>query len=112
MLGNYKKTYSKHIVIKMEMSSEFEVPHQATKQRRINKKKTLVIPKVCFSRLVKEVTNKSFNNIIWNSDAMEALQESTEDYVHNQFARCHKLSKLCKKHTITKDIFDFFKENV
>lgn len=93
----------------MEMSSEFEITHPTTTKRKINKKKTLVIPKVCFGRLVKELTSKSFSNIIWSTEAMEALQESTEDFIHNRFDKCHKLSKLCKKHTVTKDIFDFLK---
>ena len=99
----------------MELASEYQVsnspsPTPVSLKRKLHKKKTLVIPKVCFSRLVKELTNKSFQHIIWNTDAMEALQEASEDHLHNRFEKCHQLSKLCKKHTVTKDIFDFLKE--
>lgn len=73
------------------------------------KRKTNVIPAVCFSRLVKELTGNASKKtkFIWSTAAMQALQESAELHMQDRFEKCGDLANLCNKHTVTPEIFNF-----
>ena len=72
------------------------------------KRRECVIPSASFARLVKEMSVKyGKSNIIWSTNALEALQEYIELYLENHFRVSGQLADLCKKHIITKEIFEF-----
>lgn len=73
------------------------------------KRRPNVIPAVCFSRLVKQLTASASkkNKYIWSTAAMQALQESAELHMQDRFEKCGDLATLCNKHTVTPEIFNF-----
>jgi histone H3/H4 len=78
-------------------------PKRRTASKRVN-----TIPLVCFNRLVKEIAQDNHNGeYIWSSDALRALQECTEEYMEQRFRVCGRLSELCKRNTLNKEVFDF-----
>ena len=99
-------------------NEETPAPASDRKSRRKGhpKRRESVIPKTSFARLVKELSVKhGKTNMIWSVKALDALQEYIELYVEKHFRVSGELANLCKKHTITKEIFDFldkFKEDI
>jgi histone H3/H4 len=55
--------------------------------RRYQKSTELLIPKLPFSRLVREITQEISVSLRFQSGAMEALQEAAEAYLVNEFER-------------------------
>lgn len=102
----------------MEMSPTFEntpVENQeplenapTRKVRSTRRRTTSVIPRVCFKRLVQEISKKyNQKNMLWSSDALETLQEYMENYMEQYFRVSGNLAKLCNKSTVSKEIFEF-----
>ena len=93
-------------------TEEQDNPDQPCKNKKKKKiplyKRPHTIPAVCFSRLVKEIAQTNHEDqYIWSSEAMQALQQCTEEYIEQRFRVCGKLTDLCKKQTLSKEIFDF-----
>lgn len=112
---------SQVVEVKQEILEEQDKPEKTEEQDASNtpcknkKKKKIplykrphTIPAVCFSRLVKEIAQTNHEDqYIWSSEAMQALQQCTEEYIEQRFRVCGKLTDLCKKQTLSKEIFDF-----
>lgn len=77
----------------------------APRRRPGQRKKTLVIPRAAFSRLVRELGHDLKTNLLWKGDSIQALQEASEDLIQGRFHRAARLAKLCKVDTITPQHF-------
>lgn len=103
---------SQVVEVKQEILEEQDIPNSSCKNKKKKKiplyKRPHTIPAVCFSRLVKEIAQTNHEDqYIWSSEAMQALQQCTEEYIEQRFRVCGKLTDLCKKQTLSKEIFDF-----
>jgi histone H3/H4 len=105
----------------MEMSPTFEqlpvVPESTEampkprKLRSSRKKPASVIPRVCFKRLVQDLAKKySKQNMHWNYEALEVLQEYMEKYMEQYFRMSGNLASLCNKSTVSKEMFEFLEK--
>lgn len=94
-----------------ETESTTETTTKAPHRRKNThpKRRSTVIPAVCFSRLVKELTGNASKKTkyIWSTTAMQALQESAELHMQDRFEKCGDLATLCNKQTVTPEIFNF-----
>lgn len=90
-----------------ESSSE-TTPHRRKQLRP--RRRTTIIPQICFARLVKQLSQDKHSKMIWSTKAIQTLQEFVELHVEKQFKLCNSLAELCKKNTITKEIFDFMQQ--
>lgn len=75
------------------------------RRRPGQRKKTLVIPRAAFSRLVRELGNDLKSDLLWKGASIQALQEASEDLIQGRFHRAARLAKLCKVDTITPQHF-------
>jgi histone H3/H4 len=55
--------------------------------RQYQKSTELLIPKLAFSRLVREIASEISSDLRFQSGALEALQEAAEAYLVNEFER-------------------------
>lgn len=86
------------------------VPAKRTERKQKHPKRLqhLVIPRVVFSRLTKEIARKyAQQDIIWSQEALVNLQELVEKYVEQYFRVGNNLAGLCKRATLTKEILEF-----
>lgn len=79
--------------------------------RRKPNKRTYAIPKVAFRRMVQEIASGFKSDLRIQRDAFDALQESAEQLVTKQFARCSQLAELCKLDTVRHEHWRFVQEN-
>jgi histone H3/H4 len=94
-------------IVETTTQEEEQVKRRAPPRR----KRETVIPRVCFSRLVKDLALEFNGKTIWSHKAMQLLQEYTETYLTKHFHVSNELAGLCKKRTITRDIFEFIEKN-
>jgi len=69
--------------------------------KKIQKTTKLLIQKSPFKRLVKEITTDYTPGIIYQRNALEALQEAAEDYIIEIFKNANKQAKYGNRKTIT-----------
>jgi len=69
--------------------------------KKIQKTTRLLIQKSPFKRLVKEITEDYTAGIIYQKNALEALQEAAEDYIIEIFKNANKQAKYGNRKTIT-----------
>nr|XP_022328972.1 histone H3.3-like [Crassostrea virginica] len=62
--------------------------------RRYQRTTNLLIPKLCFQRVVKSITEELFHGIRFQTQALHALQEATEDFLVSVLAD----TNLCALH--------------
>jgi histone H3 len=55
--------------------------------RKYQKSTELLLPKLSFSRLVREIASEISTDLRFQSGALEALQEAAEAYLVNEFER-------------------------
>ena len=55
--------------------------------RKYQKSTELLMPKLSFSRLVREIASEISTDLRFQSGALEALQEAAEAYLVNEFER-------------------------
>ena len=91
-----------------ESSPETQTTHRRKQLRP--RRRTTIIPQICFARLVKQLSQDKHSKMIWSTKAIQTLQEFVELHVEKQFKLCNSLAELCKKNTITKEIFDFMQQ--
>ena len=60
--------------------------------RRYQKSTELLIPKLAFSRLVREITSEIATDLHFQSGALEALQEAAEAFLVTEFERKSQVS--------------------
>ena len=60
--------------------------------RRYQKTTELLIPKLSFARLVREIASEISPNLRFQSSALEALQEASEAYLITEFERKSQVS--------------------
>lgn len=83
---------------------------RSTRAKRISASKYVpIFARASFSRLVREIARdvNSKHNFLWTPEAMLAVQEAVEMHLHQRFHMCDGLLRLCRKKTISKDIFEF-----
>jgi len=75
---------------------------RATEGRKTHRRrKGLGFPKAAFTRLVKELGNDFKSDLLWQPDAVQALQEASEHMLEQRFRKANHLARLCKVDTIT-----------
>jgi histone H3 len=62
--------------------------------RRYQRSTELIIPKLSFARLVREITMEIGGEFRFQANALEALQEAAEAYLVNEFERKSKIPSL------------------
>lgn len=62
-------------------------------------------PRAAFARLVRELAADRRSDLLFQPDALAALQEAAETHLHSRFARAQNLAGLCKVDTLTLDHF-------
>lgn len=90
-------------------SSQESAPVRPRKHRVSASKYVPIFPRASFARLVREIAkdmNKK-HNFLWTPEAMLTIQEAVEMHLHQRFHVCDGLLRLCRKKTISKDIFEF-----
>lgn len=65
------------------------------------RKKGVGIPKATFTRILKTIGNDMKSDLLWQPEAIEALQEASEHMLEQRFFKANQLAKLCKVDTIT-----------
>lgn len=71
------------------------------KKRTHRRRKGLGFPRAAFSRLVKEIGHDFKSDMLWQPEAIQALQEASEHMLEQRFRKANKLAQLCKVDTIT-----------
>ena len=69
--------------------------------KKIQKTTKLLIQKSPFKRIIKEITQDYTQGIIYQKNALEALQEAAEDYVIEIFKNANKQANYGNRKTIT-----------
>ena len=79
--------------------------------RRKPNRRTYAIPKVAFRRMVQDIASEYKSDLRFQREAFDALQESAEQLVTKQFARCSQLADLCKLDTVRHEHWRFVQDN-
>lgn len=69
--------------------------------KKIQKTTKLLIQKSPFKRIIKEITQEYTQGIIYQKNALEALQEAAEDYIIEIFKNANKQAIYGNRKTIT-----------
>ena len=96
--------------VPLETADEEEEEVQTRSRKRVSASKYVpIFPRASFSRLVREIARdvNQKHNFLWTPEALLAIQEAVEMHLHQRFHVCDGLLRLCRKKTISKDIFDF-----
>jgi histone H3 len=89
-----------------EPAPEEEAPRPAKRKAR----REFSIPKVSFRRLVQEIASEYKSDLRFQQEALDALQESSENLIIEQFHRCSELADLCKLDTVREEHWRFVRE--
>jgi histone H3 len=86
--------------------TEGDAPRPAKRKAR----REFSIPKVSFRRLVQEIASEYKSDLRFQQEALDALQESSENLIIEQFHRCSELADLCKLDTVREEHWRFVRE--
>ncbi len=70
-------------------------------------KRVFSIPRVTFRRLVQEIVDAQKSDMRLQQQAVDALQESAENLLTEQFEQCSRLAGLCKMDTVRDEHWRF-----
>jgi histone H3 len=94
-------------------SDSLEEPASETVKATITKRKarrSFVIPRVTFRRLVEEIASDFKSDLRFQQDGLDALQESAEEMLSGRFQRCSQLAELCNRDTVRCEHWRFVQE--
>ena len=94
--------------IDADPSQPLEAPVARPAKRKARRE--FCIPKASFRRLVQEVASEFKSDMRFQQEALDALQESTENLVVERFHRCSELAELCKLDTVREEHWRFVRE--
>lgn len=58
-----------------------------------------LVPKAAMSRLIREITQE-YGDLRFKTEAIEALQQASEDYIVDLFKRSNRIRSHCKRETL------------
>eukprot|EP01117_Protostelium_nocturnum_P020845 TRINITY_DN962_c0_g1_i1.p1 TRINITY_DN962_c0_g1~~TRINITY_DN962_c0_g1_i1.p1 ORF type:complete len:174 (+),score=39.23 TRINITY_DN962_c0_g1_i1:95-616(+) len=94
------KTVSKRSAKPTAKPNRFKPSKAVAEIRKLQTTVNLLIPKLSFSRLVREITSYVASDMRWKLTAMEALQEATEYHLVQLFEDSQECAVHCKRVTI------------
>jgi histone H3/H4 len=60
-------------------------------------------PRTSFRKLARSIGDGIKSDLLWQKEALDALQEASEQMLEGRFSAAHDLASLCKVETLTAD---------